>query len=136
MKYSPTTSELARLDNMADEELMQYAVTRIVECEEVWSFGNDDGWLIRDVAEKSVITIWPYLQLAEQLSEQTEYGQSTPISTSLEQFISSVLKQCINTEIIVELCPGAQRVGTFMTAAALLEVLDSLIETGEYFLEG
>jgi len=136
MKYSPTTSELARLDNMGDEELMQYAVTRIVECEEVWSFGNDDGWLIRDVAEKSVITIWPYLQLAEQLSEQTEYGQSTPISTSLEQFISSVLKQCINTEIIVELCPGAQRVGTFMTAAALLEVLDSLIETGEYFLEG
>lgn len=135
MRYAPTESELKSLDGMGGDDLLQYATTRMVECEEVWSLGDDSGWLIREVGEESIISIWPYKQLAKE-SAVGELSGSILLSTSLEQFTFGVLKKCVDAELSIEVCKSPQHNGKIIPAKQLSELLESMIESGEYFVEG
>lgn len=135
MRYAPTSSELALLQTLSAAERIEYTLPRLVEAEEVWSIGNDSGWLIREVDGCDVIALWPYRQLAQEYAEQQQ-PDSVPQSVSLEQFINSVLKQCIRRDIRMEICPASSGAGQVMVAVRLHEMLDGMLESGSYFLEG
>lgn len=135
MRYAPTPSELVLLQSLSASERVEYTLPRLVEAEEVWSIGNENGWLIRDVDGSDVITLWPYRQLAQEYVERQQPG-SLPQSVSLEQFLNSVLKQCIQHGITLEICPNGDDAGELMAAGRLHEVLDGMVESGSYFLEG
>jgi len=135
MRFSPSSEEQTALQTLSLEVRFHYAISRFCECEEVWGLGDDSGWLIRDVDDKAVITIWPYRQMAEECV-QGEWSDSEPVSVSLEHFLYQLLKQCQENEITMEVCPVPGKTGFMLSAAQLHEVLDNIVETDTYFIEG
>lgn len=135
MRYTPLDTEVAMLDEMTSAERMHYATTRMVESEEVWSIGNDAGWAIDEVDEQAFIRIWPYRQFAQ------EYGvgeseELVPQATSLENFVYSVLNMCDDGDIKLEVFPMDGMQGLIVSPNELYELLNGMLETGEYFVEG
>jgi len=135
MRFAPTSNEQTLMNDLSLEERFHYATTRICECEEVWSLGDDNGWLIRDVDDKAVISIWPYRQMAQQSAETGE-DKNIPICVSLEHFLYTLLKQCQENEIVMEVNPAPASMGFLIPAAQLYEVLENMVETETYFIEG
>lgn len=135
MRYTPFDTEIAMLENMTAAERMEYATTRMIECEEVWSLGDESGWSIRDAYGKQIIPIWPYQQCALDY-HAGEPGSLVPHATSLENFVYEVLEQCKEGEIFLEVFPLTQSEGLIMPAADLFEILNGMLETNEYFIEG
>jgi hypothetical protein len=135
MRYSPLNSELDILDTLPAHERLQYTTTRIVESEEVWSLGDEDGWQIRDHDGKRLISIWPYQQLAlDHCSVAPE--TPTPQSTSLEHFIYTVLGTCQENDIWLEIFPIPHDPGYIISSSGLYEILNGMLENNEYFIEG
>jgi hypothetical protein len=135
MQYAPTSSELQLLQTLSAIERFEYTTPRLIESEEVWSIGNDDGWLIREQGEQQIIAIWPYRQLAAEYA-QVQEPDSTPQSVSLEQFLYGVLKQCRSHDIKLEIMPTPQQSGQIVEAETLYEILEGMMESGRYFIEG
>ncbi len=135
MRFAPSLKEQALLDELPMEERFHYAVPRICECEEVWSLGGENGWQIRDMEDKAVISIWPYRQMALEYA-QGELTESTPICVSLEHFLYQLLRQCQDNDITMEICPAPGKRGYMISAAQLHEVLENMVETDSYFIEG
>jgi hypothetical protein len=135
MRHTPFDTEIAMFETMTAAERMQYATTRMIECEEVWSLGDENGWLIRDVDDRQLISIWPYRQLA---MEHVPEGSESPIpqATSLEYFVYGVLDMCQQDDIWLEVFPGREKAGMQMRAADLFEIMNGMLETNEYFIEG
>jgi hypothetical protein len=135
MRYSPLETELDMLDGMSTDERLHYATTRMIESEEVWSLGDENGWIIRDEDGRQIIPVWPYRQLA---MEHIAGGSESPVpqATSLEYFVYGVLDMCQQDDIWLEVFPHGQKTGKLMRAAVLLEILNGMLETNEYFIEG
>lgn len=133
MRYTPLPTELALLDDMSAQERLHYAATRMLESEEVWSLGQDEGWTIRDNDDAGgLISVWPYRQFADALRE----AEDEPQSVSLEHFVYGVLPMCDEADIVLEVFPHKQEAGYRLSATALSELLSGLMESGEYQLEG
>lgn len=135
MRFAPSPDEQTLLADLSPQQRFDYAIPRICECEEVWGLGDDNGWLIRDVDDKAVISIWPYRQMAVECA-LGDLSDCEPICVSLEHFLHTLLKQCQANDIIVEVCPAPGKAGYTIPAAQLHEVLESIVETDSYFIEG
>ena len=133
MRFAPTTNEQVLMDDLSVKERFHYAISRICECEEVWSLGDENGWQIRDLDDKAVIAVWPYRQMA---MEYAQGAENSPICVSLEHFLYTLLKQCQENEIVMEVNPAPDGKGYLIEAAQLYEVLESMVETETYFIEG
>lgn len=135
MRYSPLETEMAMFDGMSADERLHYATTRMVESEEVWSLGDENGWLIRDADDRSYISLWPYRQLAQEHCAG-EAESSLPQAISLEYFVYGVLEMCGEEEIWLEVFPTTSDKGLMMSSSDLYEILNGMLETNEYFIEG
>ena len=135
MRYSASESEQAALREMSLEERFHYAVGRIVETEEIWSLGDENGWQILDRGDTQIIPVWPYRHHAVE-SMEVDFPATRPISVSLEHFMYGLLKQCIDNKIMLDINPAPGATGFEINAAQLYEVLESMVESGSYFVEG
>jgi len=135
MRYTPLDTEVAMLDDMTRAERMHYAITRMVEAEEVWSLGNDDGWAIQERDDLALIPLWPYRLFAEEHGVPDSVGLETQ-ATSLENFVYNVLDMCKDGDIWLEVFPMRGAPGLVMEAAELFQLLKGMLDTGEYFIEG
>lgn len=135
MRTSPTQSELAMLNELCSDELFHYAITRIIECEEVWGLLEDDGWMIQQQRETSYITIWPYQCRAKAYAESIQSNR-LPHSTSLEDFVYRLLNQCAEQDIQIEVFARPTQAGKIVSASNLSGLLEGMMESGEYYMEG
>lgn len=135
MQYVPMETELVQLQSMSAQERLHYATTRMIECEEVWSLGDDNGWIIRDEDGKQVISVWPYHLLAQE-NRPGEDETSLPQATSLEYFVYGVLDMCQVEDICLEVFPKTDESGHLISSTDLYELLTGLMESGEYLMEG
>lgn len=135
MQYTPLDSEISMLASMSAEERLHYTTTRVTESEEVWSLGDDNGWHIQDIDDKQFIAIWPYRQLALEYCSG-DPGTPVPQSTSLEHFVYTVLDMCKANNIWLEIFPKSDERGYLMSSSDLYEILNGMLETNEYFIEG
>jgi len=135
MRFSPTLEENQQLLGLDATERFQYALPRLCECEEVWGLGDSSGWLIRDVDDRALISIWPYRSMALECASG-EFEDSNPICVSLEHFLYTLLGQCRDNEIDLEVCPAPGQVGHRIAADALYELLEGMVEAESYFVEG
>ncbi len=135
MRYTPPDTELAILDTMPANERLHYATTRMVESEEIWSLGNDSGWIISEMEDRQIIPIWPYRQLA---LEYTSGKPDTllPQATSLEHFVYDILDKCSVNNIWLEVFPTINDRGKLINSSELYEIFNGMLETNEYFIEG
>jgi hypothetical protein len=135
MKFQLAAAELSHLSQVSSQELFDYAVNRLIEWEEVWSLGNENGWRIDDVNGSESIVIWPYRQLAEKYASETA-DRSTPLSTSLDNFLYRILGDCQAANIYISVSPVKGVSGKHISAYDLRGILEGMVETGEYYLEG
>ncbi len=135
MRTTPTASELAMFGELSLEELYHYAITRIAECEDVWGIGGDEGFTILEKEDKSYITIWPYHQLAEAYCVGEHEGLQ-PVSISLELFAYNMLNQCQDQGIAIEVFARPGQPGRWIFANELFGILEGMMESGEYYMEG
>jgi len=135
MHYKPTETELSDLQKMSAEQRMMYFLTRTNETEEVWSLGNDDGWLINESDDQRWISVWPYEVNASQYKTVDQEGYDAD-TVSLEHFVYTLLPVMIEQEILIDIFPVEQQSGKLLTAADLFEIIEQMIDTGQYFLEG
>lgn len=135
MRYTPSTEEYSALTQMSLEDRFLFATTRMNESEEVWSLGDENGWLIQDRGDRQIITIWPYRDMAIESAIEKFEGNS-PISVSLEHFLYGLLKQCQESDITIEVNPAPGKEGYTVPAGRLYEVLENMMEAGSYFVEG
>ena len=135
MQFSPTSEEQVLLSEFSSHERFEYAIPRIFECEEVWGLGDDNGWLIRDVDDKEIISIWPYKSMAEAYTTGELKGNK-PICVSLEYFLYRLLKQCEENDVFFEVNPAPHTQGYIVSAKDLFSTFEDMVESGSYFLEG
>jgi len=135
MQFKPTYSELINLSNMDATERLQYFLTRSIETEEIWALSDTSGWILREQHDKIVLQLWPYQQLASDYAAAHEESY-IPSATSLDHFVHSLLSNMIDQGIELEILPVKKQAGSKIMAAKLSELYESLLDAGDYYLEG
>lgn len=135
MRYAPSASECAAIETMTGPALLEYFITRAAEAEEVWGLGDETGWVMRENDSQTILPVWPYQQFAE-ACKQGEWRSQLPNAVSLEHFIFNIMKILIEQNIQIEIMPAASRPGHLVAPQYLFKLFESVIDSGEYFLEG
>ena len=135
MRYEPSANESAAIETMAESELLDYFITRAAEAEEVWGLGDDAGWVMREQDDQVTLPVWPYRQFAHACAAGDWETQVTK-AVSLEHFLSTILRLLVDQDIQVEIMPSASREGQRIHPERLFKLFESVIESGEYTLEG
>lgn len=132
MRYAPTEAERACLKDMDEAERLLYFITRSMECEEVWSLRNAEGWATRETITGDILPLWPYRMLAEPFAAQGEAADAV----SLEHFVYHELSDLNLDGIRLEIMPDAGQQGMILGASELFQVFDRKIDDEQYFIEG
>jgi hypothetical protein len=135
MQFSPNANEYEAMRTMSEGALLEYFITRVAEVEEVWGLGDHSGWVMREAGDLVSLPVWPYRQLAID-SAVDEWESQVANAVSLEHFIFKVLKIMVAENIKVEIMPAPSASGQIIDAGELFKLFESVIEAGEYYLEG
>lgn len=118
---------------MPAPQRLEYFLTRVMEAEEVWSLADNQGWVMREEGDKTILSLWPYRQCADACIVETDLQSH---ATSLDHFVESILHTLIAEGIDLEILPSREASGALLSAIELQSMFKSLMESGEYFLEG
>ena len=135
MQFNPTKTELVDLANMDEAGRLQYFLLRAIEAEEIWGLADQQGWVLRETDNQTILQVWPYEQLADDYATAHD-DTCKPSATSLDHFVHNLLSHMVEQDIDIEILPINQHAGKVVTASELHEVFNGLLETGEYYLEG
>jgi hypothetical protein len=135
MRYKPSDHEMQHMANWDAEERLQYFLTRVTEAEEIWSLGDSNGWELREQEGKTRIPVWPYQELAR-MNMQQDSAVASPQATSLDHFFQVLLPTMIDQHIDVEIIAMPGLAGNIMPSNRLYQMLESMLEAGDYYLEG
>ena len=133
MRYTPSQQELQEIGVMAPPQRLQYFLSRVIEAEEIWGLADPQGWVMREEGDKLILPIWPYQQCANDCVNARDLQ---PHATSLDHFVERILHTLIEEGIHLEVLPTRNVGGALVTAIELQSLFQSLLESGEYFLEG
>ena len=135
MRFTPSNHEITAINSMSDREILEYFITRVAEVEEVWGLGNENGWVMREKDGTTSLPVWPYKKFAMD-SAIDEWEDQVCSAISLEHFVFKVLGMLTDNDIFVEIMPKGSGEGQRIEAGNLFTLFESVIESGEYFLEG
>jgi len=135
MQFKPTQNELDTFSKMKAAERMQYFLSRTIEAEEVWGINDYAGWVLRDIGDNVVLQVWPYKQLCSDyiISQSESY---MPGAVSIEHFVDNLLQIMMEQDIDIDIFPTKEANGIRIKAAELYEILNNMLESGEYYMEG
>lgn len=131
MPLAPNAEQQAAFAHFSKQERIEYFLTRTIEAEEIWVHADDEGWLMREEDEKTILPVWPY----ENLARANLGGDMVAQATSLEHFID-ILNQNSNRGIDLDMMPLPNQTTVLISIPELLSMYESLIDSGSYFLEG
>jgi len=135
MKYKPSNSEIYQIRVSNSEDRLHYFLSRVIEAEEVWGMGDSNNWLLNEIDGRLLLPVWPYESLANECIHPDAETDGLD-AMSLEQFIYRILPSMAQQNIAVEVLPSKTQAGKIVTAQELLNLLEGLMESGEYYLEG
>ena len=118
---------------MPAPQRLQYFLTRVIEVEEIWGLVDPQGWVMREEADKLILPIWPYRQCADACIVESDMQAH---ATSLDHFVERILHTLVADDIYLDVLPSRDATGALLSAVELQSMFKSLIESGEYFLEG
>lgn len=133
MRYAPTAQELQEIGTMPAPLRLQYFLTRVIEAEEVWGLADPQGWVLREEGDRTILSIWPYRECAEACISEPDLHTH---ATSLDHFVERILYTLIEDGIQLDVLPSRDSAGALLSAVELQSMFKSLMESGEYFLEG
>ncbi|MCV6636246.1 DUF2750 domain-containing protein [Candidatus Albibeggiatoa sp. nov. NOAA] len=131
MPLAPNSEQQAAFAQFSAQERIEYFLTRTMEAEEVWVHADDEGWLMREEDDKTILPVWPY----ENLARANLIGGMVAQATSLEHFID-ILNYNRNRGIDLDIMPLPDQPIVIAPVTEILSMYESLIDSGSYFLEG
>lgn len=135
MRYKPSETEISSLPHMAPVERLSYFLSRALEAEEIWSLGNSSGWELQERDGRTLVPIWPYLEMAR-MNIPADPTSVSPQATSLDHFYQNILPLMIEQQIDIEVLGMPGSAGRLIAASDLYAMLESMLEAGEYYIEG
>lgn len=135
MRYLVSPSELQQVESYEPEDRLGYFLSRAIEAEEIWGLSNESGWVMKDQDEYSILPVWPYHQMATNCATN-EWKNYSAGAVSLEHFVYKLLPVMIEQDIQVEILPTVGKPGKRIKASELASIFESLLESGEYYMEG
>lgn len=135
MRHKPSITEINEISEAAEEERLLYFLTRAIESEEVWGIGDHKNWLLKEIDNQQVLPVWPYEILVKECINPDDEDK-TQDAISLEQFVYHVLQTMIKQDIGVEVLPTKTQSGKIISAQDLMNLLEGMMDSGEYYLEG
>ena len=115
---------------MPASQRLQYFLTRVVE---IWGLADQKGWVMREEDDKLILPIWPYRQCADACIVDHDLQSN---ATSLDHFVERILQTLVAEGIHLDVLPSLGKRGVLLSAVELQAMFKSLMESGEYFLEG
>jgi uncharacterized protein DUF2750 len=95
MSYKVHPKELIAVQALAPEKRYEYLINKIADWEEVWSIGDDDGWvLLGDETGTELIPIWPAEAFATAccvLEWQNEMAKSISVSDWMNKWTPEMI---------------------------------------------
>jgi len=135
MHHAPTSAETKFLMDASSEELLDYFITRAMECEDIWGLSNASGWILRDHGENTYLPVWNYAVMADAcaIGELSDYAAD---SMSLEHFAYGTLPQLRDMDAGVEFLATPERQGILLKADVLFEIIERKLDAEAYAPEG
>jgi len=135
MRYIPSQSEINEINESSEDDRLHYFLTRTIESEEVWGIGDHKNWLLKEIDSKLILPVWPYECLARECL--LSYDEDNILDAiSLEQFVYHVLPMMKQQNIDVEVLPTKMKSGKILVVQEFMSLFESLMDAGEYYLEG
>ncbi|OQK15491.1 hypothetical protein AU255_14785 [Methyloprofundus sedimenti] len=136
MRYEPYEDEYAAVPNMTDAELLEYFLYRFFETEEIWGLKeNAFSWVTREINGQVTQPIWPYKRYANEAAVGDWEG-FVPVAESLEFFLETSLHQLVAQDVLLEVMPRKFEAGCLISAQRLCGIMEGMMESGEYTLDG
>lgn len=135
MRYIPTQNEIIEINEASEDERLHYFLTRTIESEEIWGIGDHNNWLLKEIDDRLILPVWPYERLARECLFSYDEDK-IPDAISLEQFVYHVLPTMKQQNINVEVLPTKIQTGKIIVAQEIMSLFESLMDSGEYYLEG
>lgn len=136
MRYEPYEQEYAAIPAMTDSDLLDYFLSRVFENEEVW--GLKEGgtyWMSYELDGREVQPLFAYKRYADDAAVG-DWEVLIPVAESLEYFIERSLMRLIDQNIFLEIMPRPSRSGCLVSPQRLLSILESMIDSGTYSMDG
>ena len=135
MHHAPTTAENQFLMDASSEELLDYFLSRAMECEDIWGLKNVSGWIMRDHGATTYLPVWNYAVMAEAcaIDDLSDYSAD---SMSLEHFVYGILPQLQEMDAGVEFLATPERKGILLPAEVLFEIFERKLDSAAYAPEG
>lgn len=136
MQNCSTKPEVGVFDTAASLQLLQSFLRSIMEIEEVWGLGDNTGWVLRDHDDGSVsLPVWPTREHACEMAVG-EWQDQESVAVSLDHFIENILDKLKDSGYMIEISPTASEKGVLLAAKKFSEMLEGMIDAGEYYMEG
>ena len=134
-RYNPDPNDSIALDSMTEEGRLHYFLTRAAESEEIWGLSSEAGWVMKELDQHTILSVWPYQVFADACATG-DWQAYSPNAISLEHFVYNTLQLMIEQGIQVEIMPTPTKAGKVLNAEELFKLFEGLLDSGEYFMEG
>lgn len=136
MKYTPYEDEYAAVPDMTEAELLEYFLYRVFETEEIWGLKESAlQWLTHEVNGQLVQPLWPYKRYADEAAIE-QWENFVPVAVSLEYFMEQTLNELAMNDIFIEIMPRKLATRCLISPHRLHSILEGMMETSEYTLDG
>jgi hypothetical protein len=130
MPIKPTEDEIAAIQSMADEDLLEYFLFRIAETDEVCGLKDGPHWMTREINTQQTLPVWPFKSFAT-LAAIDEWQHLKPVAESIEFFMYRILNKQIELGVSIEIMPRKTGAGCLISPQRLLSFLEDMRDAGE-----
>ncbi|OAI12236.1 hypothetical protein A1507_01705 [Methylomonas koyamae] len=131
MRYQPHRDEIAAVPEMSDDERLEYFLYRVFETDEVWCLKDAGQPVIRDVAGRETLPVWPYKIFAEAAATGDWEGLQ-PVPESVDYFTYQTLNRAAGQEVTLEIMPRGSAPGCLIAPQRLFGMLENMMESRDY----
>ena len=136
MRYEPYEDEYKAVPLLNKQQLIEYFLLRIYETEEVWGLKEKASeWMTYEFNGQLRLPIFAYKRYADDATTG-DWEVMIPIAESMEFFMERTLPRLHEKNVCLEIMPREQGTGHIVTAQQLLNILEGMIDSGEYTMEG
>ncbi len=136
MRYEPYDEEHAEVPAMNNAQLFNYFLMRVYETEEVWGAKEvSTRWFTYPLKGQETLPLWAYKRYAEE-SAVGEWEHLIQAAESLEFFMDRTIPQLIADKVQLEIMPRKEGPGALVLPEQLHSILEGIMDSGQYSMEG
>lgn len=123
MSWDLSEAEFAAVSALDPPKRYEHFVSRVVDWEEVWSLGSDDGWVLAaDDDGTEVVPVWPHERYAAACARD-EWAGNEPRAIPLAEWLDRWLPGIERGRRLVSVFPLPDGAGEVITPSQLTEDL-------------